>query len=268
MDWLARLHPQAAQGADAARPVLPSRFAPAAGRGPISGPPAADPAAKQAAQQQADGGPWVNDLEGQAATRGPTSGRNGRPADPLAIGRLAAPGAPASIPPGPLRHTPDPAGSPTAAGQAQPLLTQPAPAWRASGPPPAPNAARASATGLRPSPDGAPEHRAFPLRGTPGSLLPAHPREAAGDRSARRAQAHLAAPGTPAGPLATAHLAARPERTALAEAPPTVSVHIQRLEVRLPTPPAPRPGAAPRAAAPAGVSLSDYLRGRRGGGDA
>jgi hypothetical protein len=65
----------------------------------------------------------------------------------------------------------------------------------------------------------------------------------------------LAAPAGPPAPAAAA--AARDE-------PPPVRVHIGRLEVRASLEEAPRrqPLAAPRQ--PDGLSLSDYLRGRRG----
>ena len=50
-----------------------------------------------------------------------------------------------------------------------------------------------------------------------------------------------------------------------AASPWVVQVHIQHLEVRAPTSGARRPGPAPRPAPAAGVSLGEFLRGRRGG---
>jgi hypothetical protein len=47
------------------------------------------------------------------------------------------------------------------------------------------------------------------------------------------------------------------------EEPPPVRVHIGRLEVRANLQEAPRPAPVPQAAELEGLSLSDYLRGRR-----
>ena len=45
--------------------------------------------------------------------------------------------------------------------------------------------------------------------------------------------------------------------------PPPVRVHIGRLEVRANVQEQPRPAPPPQPAEPEGLSLSDYLRGRR-----
>ena len=71
-------------------------------------------------------------------------------------------------------------------------------------------------------------------------------------------------PATPAVPVVSAPAPA-PAAVAVAalEEPPPVRVHIGRLEVRANLQEAPRPAPVPQAAEPEGLSLSDYLRGRR-----
>ena len=75
-----------------------------------------------------------------------------------------------------------------------------------------------------------------------------------------------AAPATPAAPVLAAPAGAvAPAAVAAArDEPPPVRVHIGRLEVRASLEEAPRPQQLPEPREPEGLSLSDYLRGRRG----
>jgi hypothetical protein len=77
-----------------------------------------------------------------------------------------------------------------------------------------------------------------------------------------------AVPATSAAPATVA--ATPPARAAVTtgaparDDPPPVRVHIGRLEVRASLTESPRPQPLPAPSEPEGLSLSDYLRGRRG----
>lgn len=169
--------------------------------------------------------------------------------------QVAAPGAPPRAlaqPPdepgraGPhrvLEETPGPA-APVEAAQTVPLAV----------PPPAP----ASEPPRRERPLPAPEPvSAVPATDAEPDARPAEPRTAV-TVSAVPATPAVPVPAAPAGPPTPAAAAAARDE------PPPVRVHIGRLEVRasLEEAPRPQPLAVPRQ--PDGLSLSDYLRGRRG----
>ena len=256
MDWLARLHPQAALADSAARPLLPPRFADAgpaalAARAPGDGPamtsagPAASARAPAASASKppatAGADPSAGFVPSPRAAQGPWSGR---PSAPPAGPPGAAPNGPAAavVTPGWVQALPADSRPATAAVQTSPAATRPA----------------------RPEPAGAsPPDASGPTRRPAASPVaaPASPWPDAGPA----ALPWPAASGSPGAPLQQAtRLAAGPTEAA-AESPWVVQVHIQHLEVRAPASNARRTGPAPRPAPPAGVSLADYLRGRRGG---
>jgi len=120
------------------------------------------------------------------------------------------------------------------------------------------------AEGLRPSypvPDheGRDEHAALPRP-------QARPRTQPGERASTRpaVAARPAPPAVPALALAAPSASSRPAAALQAE-PPAVRVHIGRLEVRANVQEPPREPRRREVANAEGLSLSDYLRGKRGG---
>lgn len=109
--------------------------------------------------------------------------------------------------------------------------------------------------------------RARPLPALePVSAVPTAAEPDARPAEPRTAVAVTAVPATPAVPvLAAPALAPAPAAAAAArDEPPPVRVHIGRLEVRASLDEAPRSQPLTQPREPEGLSLSDYLRGRRG----
>jgi hypothetical protein len=172
---------------------------------------------------------------------------------------------PPAATPLPRVQTPPPRVQAAEAGRSRPTSGPPTPAVALSpGQPPAPTV---RPTVPRPTRSEAPPAVQAPPRPeaptTPGLLLP-RPRSPALDAPAPQA----ARPGTavhrpPPGIRPLPQAGTRPD--APAPQPPSVEITIGRLEVRL-SPTTAGPAARPAPAAPATLSLEQYLRGRDGGG--
>lgn len=256
MDWLARLHPRAAQAPSAARPVLGSRFASVA---PVSVLATLAPTPSTADDQGID-----SNIPSPGHSLPATPFAGAAPATSDALG-VPSPTLSALQPLQPLqasgadRPAPAPAGM---TARSEPLAAHaPAPGLP-TGTPHLPNRDAAAARTVL-------SVQAFSQPDDP--LRPPRPRTASLDR-----------PAPPQGsPFGAPRSAARPDQPlthatrlpGIGDTPPpapplVVQVSIDRIEVRAPANGSPRQAPANRtsAAAPRGVSLSDYLRGPRGGG--
>ena len=249
MDWLARLHPQAARSATAAQPVLAPRFADVS---------ATDLLRSAATAPEPDREEHVLGDRPQ-----PGLGQPGRqPGGPHA-------GATSPVA-APMPRQPLPAAAMTRAAPVAPGAHDAAAAAHDAAPPPAARAA-------------APLQARPPAPGTDDPALAVTRHFAAPRDDVRLAEADLpqatARPDAPtAAPLTTrppASLRASPPLSqptrlpgagdAAKPAPLVVQVSIDRIEVRAPAPSRSAPPARTAAAASQGVSLADYLRGQRSG---
>jgi len=209
----------------------------------------------------------VSDLLGRLAARAvgaPALAQPRLPVSPAgaAAGRIEVVDEQVVVPGTPPRALAQPPGEPGRAGPHRVLEATPVPGAAGEAtpsigitvPPPAP----AAEAPRRARPVAAPEPvSAVPATDAEPDAPPAEPRTAGVAVTAVPATPAVPVPAAPAGPPAPAAAAAARDE------PPPVHVHIGRLEVRasLEEAPRPQPLTAPRQ--PDGLSLSDYLRGRR-----